>query len=362
MAQVGLEQVRKVYPQGGHVAVAGATFDIADGERIVLVGPSGCGKSTLLRMIAGLESITAGTLRIGERVVNDVPPKERDIAMVFQSYALYPHMTVAENMAFALQLRKLPAQEISARVQAAAQMLELGSMLERKPGQLSGGQRQRVALGRALVRQPQVFLLDEPLSNLDAKLRAGMRAEIARIHAQTGTTMIYVTHDQVEAMTLGQRIVVLKDGEVQQVDTPMALYRQPANLFVATFLGSPAMNTLRGTLQADGGPVLDLGDDQRVRLDGAQLPAGSIGQEVVIGIRPEHLSVAADGAAMLTPTVTSLEPVGNEVFVNLQLGDTTLVARLPPENPPEAGRPVGMSLRGRELLFFDPQSGRRLPA
>ena len=362
MAKVGLEQVRKVYPQGGHVAVAGATFEIADGERIVLVGPSGCGKSTLLRMIAGLESITAGTLRIGERVVNDVPPKERDIAMVFQSYALYPHMTVAENMAFALQLRKLPAQEITARVQAAAQMLELGSMLERKPGQLSGGQRQRVALGRALVRQPQVFLLDEPLSNLDAKLRAGMRAEIARIHAQTGTTMIYVTHDQVEAMTLGQRIVVLKDGEVQQVDTPMALYRQPANLFVATFLGSPAMNTLRGTLQTDGGPLLELGDGLRVRLDGANLPSGSIGQEVVVGIRPEHLSVAGDGAAMLTPTVTTLEPVGNEVFVNLQLGGHQLVARLPPENPPEAGRSVGLSLRGPELLFFDPRSGSRLPA
>ena len=362
MAKVSLEQVRKVYSEGGHVAVAGATFEIADGERIVLVGPSGCGKSTLLRMIAGLESITSGTLRIGERVVNDVAPKERDIAMVFQSYALYPHMTVAENMAFALKLGKRPAAEIGARVQAAASMLELTGMLERKPAQLSGGQRQRVALGRALVRQPQVFLLDEPLSNLDAKLRAGMRAEIARIHAQTGTTMIYVTHDQVEAMTLGQRIVVLRDGEVQQVDTPMALYRQPANLFVATFLGSPAMNTLRGTLHADGGPVLELGEGQRIRLDGAALPRSAIGGEVVVGIRPEHLSVATDATAMLTPTVTTLEPVGNEVFVNLQLGEHQLVARLAPEDPPEEGRPIGLSLRGRELLFFDPRSGSRLLA
>ena len=362
MAKVGLEQVRKVYPEGGHVAVTGATFDIADGERIVLVGPSGCGKSTLLRMIAGLESITSGSLRIGDRVVNDVPPKERDIAMVFQSYALYPHMTVAENMAFALQLRKLPKAQIDARLGEAAAVLELGSLLQRKPAQLSGGQRQRVALGRALVRQPQVFLLDEPLSNLDAKLRAGMRAEIARIHAQTGTTMIYVTHDHVEAMTLGQRIVILKDGEVQQVDTPMALYRDPANLFVATFLGSPAMNTLRGTLHTDGGPALELGEGLHIRLDGAQLPVAAIGREVVVGIRPEHLSVAADGAAMLMPTVTSLEPVGNEVFVNLQLGESQLVARLPPENPPEQGRVVGLSLRGRELLFFDPQSGSRLPA
>ena len=361
MAKVGLEQVRKVYPEGSHVAVAGATFDITDGERIVLVGPSGCGKSTLLRMIAGLESITSGTLRIGERVVNEVAPKERDIAMVFQSYALYPHMTVAENMAFALQLRKLPRSEIEARVREAAAILELGALLERKPAQLSGGQRQRVALGRALVRQPQVFLLDEPLSNLDAKLRAGMRAEIARIHARTGTTMIYVTHDQVEAMTLGQRIVVMRDGVVQQIDTPMALYRNPANLFVATFLGSPAMNTVEGMLVIDDGPALVLADGQRVRLDGARLPAG-LPRHVVAGIRPEHLAVVADGQAMLSATVDTVEPVGNEVFVNLRIGALSLVARLPPEQAPVEGGSLGLSLRAADVLFFDPASGERLAA
>jgi multiple sugar transport system ATP-binding protein len=361
MAKVGLEQVRKVYPEGNHVAVAGATFDIADGERIVLVGPSGCGKSTLLRMIAGLESITSGTLRIGERVVNDVAPKERDIAMVFQSYALYPHMTVAENMAFALQLRKLPGADIDARVREAADMLELGALLERKPAQLSGGQRQRVALGRALVRQPQVFLLDEPLSNLDAKLRAGMRAEIARIHARTGTTMIYVTHDQVEAMTLGQRIVVMRDGVVQQIDTPMSLYRNPANLFVATFLGSPAMNTLEGMLDVDEGPALVLADGQRVRLQGAGLPA-RLPRQVVAGIRPEHLAVSGPGQAMFSATVETVEPVGNEVFVNLRLGTLPLVARVPPEHAPVEGASLGLTLRAPDVLFFDPASGARLAA
>ncbi len=359
MAEVRLERVRKVYPQGGHVAIADASFTVADGERLVLVGPSGCGKSTLLRMIAGLESITAGTLRIGERVVNDVAPKDRDIAMVFQSYALYPHMTVAENLSFALQLRRLPAADIASRVGQAAEMLGLDGMLQRKPAQLSGGQRQRVALGRALVRQPQVFLLDEPLSNLDAKLRAGMRAEIARIHARTGTTMIYVTHDQVEAMTLGQRIVVMKDGVVQQIDTPMALYRNPANLFVATFLGSPAMNTVEGALELDDGPMLVLADGQRVRLDGARLPAG-LPRQVIAGIRPEHLAVATDGQAMLSATVDTVEPVGNEVFVNLRMGVVLLVARLPPEQAPVEGQALGLTLRAPEVLFFDPASGERL--
>ena len=359
MAEVRLEHVRKVYPQGGHVAIADASFTVADGERLVLVGPSGCGKSTLLRMIAGLESITSGTLRIGERVVNEVAPKDRDIAMVFQSYALYPHMTVAENLSFALQLRKLPAADIASRVGQAAEMLGLDGMLERKPAQLSGGQRQRVALGRALVRQPQVFLLDEPLSNLDAKLRAGMRAEIARIHARTGTTMIYVTHDQVEAMTLGQRIVVMKDGVVQQIDTPMKLYRDPANLFVATFLGSPAMNTVDGVLDRDDGPVLVLADGQRVQLEGARLPVGWP-RQVVAGIRPEHLAVAGEGQVMLSATVDTVEPVGNEVFVNLRMGEVVLVARLPPEQAPVEGQALGLTLRAPDVLFFDPASGERL--
>src|SRR5690348_12331991 len=241
MAGVRLEAVRKVYPNG-HVAVAGATFDAAHGELLVLVGPSGCGKSTLLRMIAGLESITSGTLAIGERVVNDVPPRDRDIAMVFQNYALYPHMTVAQNLAFGLALRKTARTEIDRRVHEAAKMLNLDGVLAQKPAQLSGGQRQRVALGRALVRKPAVFLLDEPLSNLDAKLRLGTRVEIAKLHRKLGATMIYVTHDQIEAMTLGRRIVVMNSGEIQQIDTPMQLYRKPANVFVAGFVGSPAMN------------------------------------------------------------------------------------------------------------------------
>ncbi|RZA12599.1 MAG: ATP-binding cassette domain-containing protein, partial [Lysobacteraceae bacterium] len=304
MAEVVLEHVRKVYPQGGHVAIADASFSIGDGERLVLVGPSGCGKSTLLRMIAGLETITSGMLRIGGRVVNDVAPKDRDIAMVFQGYALYPHMTVAENMAFALQLRKLPKAGIEARVREAADMLELTAMLDRKPAQLSGGQRQRVALGRALVRQPRVFLLDEPLSNLDARLRAGMRAEIARIHARTGTTMVYVTHDQVEAMTLGQRIVVLKDGVVQQIDTPMALYREPANLFVATFLGSPAMNVLRARVVVADGAWLQLDDGTRIPLPpDTALAREGVGPEWDVGIRPEDLHLAGAGEPHLAACV-----------------------------------------------------------
>ncbi|RZA19234.1 MAG: sn-glycerol-3-phosphate ABC transporter ATP-binding protein UgpC [Lysobacteraceae bacterium] len=359
MARVQLDQVRKVYPDG-HVAVAGASFEVADGERLVLVGPSGCGKSTLLRMIAGLEDISSGTLRIGERVVNDLPPKDRDIAMVFQSYALYPHMSVARNLGFALELRGMPRDEIDRRVREAADVLELGAMLGRKPAQLSGGQRQRVALGRALVRQPQVFLLDEPLSNLDAKLRAGMRAEITRLHARLGTTMVYVTHDQIEAMTLGQRIVVLKDGLVQQIDTPMALYDHPANLFVATFLGSPAMNVVQGRLQRQDGLVLDAGNDVRLRLDGTEVPPAWLGREVALGIRPEDLKPAGDGEGALTARVETVEPVGNEIFVNMRLGAMPLVARLPPDRMPAEGAALALALRPDRLHFFDPASGDRL--
>ena len=361
MARVVLEQVRKVYPDG-HVAVAGASFEVADGERLVLVGPSGCGKSTLLRMIAGLEPISSGTLRIGERVVNGLPPKDRDIAMVFQSYALYPHMSVARNLGFALELRGMPRDGIDRRVREAADVLELGSMLERKPSQLSGGQRQRVALGRALVRQPQVFLLDEPLSNLDAKLRAGMRAEIARLHARLGTTMIYVTHDQIEAMTLGQRIVVLKDGLIQQIDTPMALYDHPDNLFVATFLGSPAMNVVHGRLQREDGLLLDAGEGVRIRLDGADVQDAWLGRELALGIRPEHLLPADGKGVALEPRVETVEPVGNEVFVNMRLGTTPLVARLPPEHMPLEGSVLRLALRPDRLHFFDPASGERLAA
>ncbi|ATD67735.1 MULTISPECIES: sn-glycerol-3-phosphate ABC transporter ATP-binding protein UgpC [Luteimonas] len=360
MAQVRFDAVRKVYPNG-FVGVAGASFEVVDGELLVLVGPSGCGKSTLLRMVAGLEAISDGTLTIGDRVVNDVAPKDRDIAMVFQSYALYPHMSVAENLAFGLKLRGQSKSEIAARVTEAAQMLELDQVLDRKPGQLSGGQRQRVALGRALVRQPQVFLLDEPLSNLDAKLRSGMRVEIARLHRKLGTTMIYVTHDQIEAMTLGQRIVVLKDGRIQQIDTPMALYERPANLFVATFLGSPAMNVLRGRLERDGRSwTLEAGDEVSLALGEAEFPPDWAGREVDLGIRPEHLLPAAAGAASLAPVVEVVEPVGSEVFANLRLGRHALIARLPPDRVPVPGETLPLSIPSGRVHAFDVGTGERL--
>ena len=338
MAAVRLEQVRKVYADG-HVAVSGATFDVADGELLVLVGPSGCGKSTLLRMIAGLEDITSGTLRIGGRVVNAVAPKDRDIAMVFQNYALYPHMTVAENLAFGLKLRGLDRAAVKQRIDAAADTLGLAGLLHKRPGELSGGQRQRVALGRALVREPAVFLLDEPLSNLDAKLRHSVRTEIARLHRRLGATMVYVTHDQVEAMTLGQRIVVMKDGHVQQIDTPMALYEKPANLFVAGFLGSPAMNLLRGEIA------------QRFSPHGQR--------EVVLGIRPEHLRLAA-GEGALQAQVELVEPVGNETFVHLRCGEHALVARSLPEHAPRTGETVGFDIEPGRPHFFDAATGERL--
>jgi len=360
MANVQLDSLRKVYPDGDFVAVAGATFEVADGELLVLVGPSGCGKSTLLRMLAGLESITSGTLRIGGRVVNDVAPKERDIAMVFQSYALYPHMTVSENLAFGLKLRGHDRATIAARVDEAAKILELDQLLDRRPAALSGGQRQRVALGRALVRQPQVFLLDEPLSNLDAKLRMSMRVEIARLHRRLGATMVYVTHDQIEAMTLGQRIVVLKDGEIQQIDTPMALYDRPANLFVAGFLGSPAMNLLPGRLAQDGGLYLDLGDGLHLPLDGHGPPAEWNGRDLVLGIRPEHLLRAGTGDRAFAPVVEVVEPVGHEVFVNLRFGPHVLIARLPPGDLPVPGETLPLCLAPGRTHAFDPGSGLAL--
>ncbi|BCT94031.1 sugar ABC transporter ATP-binding protein [Lysobacter caseinilyticus] len=359
MAQVSLEQVRKVYPAAKgtqpHVAVAGATFDVADGELLVLVGPSGCGKSTLLRMIAGLESITSGTLRIGDRVVNDVAPKDRDIAMVFQNYALYPHMDVAGNLGFGLKLRGASKDEIARRVGEAAKTLELDALLARKPGALSGGQRQRVALGRALVRDPQVFLLDEPLSNLDAKLRTGMRVEIARLHRQLGATMVYVTHDQVEAMTLGQRIVVLKDGHVQQIDTPMALYERPANLFVATFLGSPAMNVLRGRVVRADGLSLDMGEGVRVPLGEGAVPEAWIDRDIAIGVRPEHLVPAPAGG--VSPVVEMVEALGNETLVNLRLGAQALVARVAPHAAPSVGSAMPLALAAGQWHAFDAGSG-----
>ncbi len=361
MATVVLDRLRKVYPDG-HVAVAGASVEVADGELLVLVGPSGCGKSTLLRMIAGLEAITDGTLAIDGRTVNDVAPKDRDIAMVFQSYALYPHMTVAENLAFGLKLRGYPKVEIAQRIQAAADTLELGALLQRRPAALSGGQRQRVALGRALVRHPKVFLLDEPLSNLDAKLRTSMRTEIARLHRSLAATMIYVTHDQIEAMTLGQRIVVMKDGEIQQIDTPMTLYRQPANLFVATFLGSPAMNILRGRLVVEGGaPGLALADGLVLQLPELAIDPQWLGRDLDIGVRPEHLLRCENGGMPhFGAELEVIEPVGSEAFAYLRYGTHALISRFAPENLPEPGATVPLRIAPGHMHLFDAVDGRHL--
>jgi multiple sugar transport system ATP-binding protein len=355
MAAVTLRAVRKVY--NTTVAVEDGTFTVADGELLVLVGPSGCGKSTVLRLIAGLEEPTSGTIMIGERDVTQLEPRDRDIAMVFQSYALYPHMTVERNLGFGLQLRGHDAADIEKRVKHAAQTLELTQFMDRLPRQLSGGQRQRVALGRALVRNPQVFLLDEPLSNLDAKLRASTRAEIARLHRSLGTTMIYVTHDQVEAMTLGQRIVVLDRGVIQQIDAPMKIYDRPVNLFVAGFLGNPAMNLLRGRLRQESGAVLE-GEGAKLRIPAL---SGQPGQEIFAGIRPEDLHVV-DGATAgsLTGTVELIESVGSEAFVHATSGGWKLIARSSPYNLPALGAPIALQPAPERLHFFDAQTGKRL--
>ncbi|HEY0198649.1 MAG TPA: sn-glycerol-3-phosphate ABC transporter ATP-binding protein UgpC [Rhodanobacter sp.] len=363
MAAVCLDKLRKVYPNG-NVGVDEASFAIADGELLVLVGPSGCGKTTLLRMIAGLESISSGTLSIDGRVVNDVAPKDRDIAMVFQNYALYPHMSVAENLGFGLRLRGYKQADIDRRVAEAARTLELESRLASRPAALSGGQRQRVALGRALVRDPKVFLLDEPLSNLDAKLRLSMRVEIARLHRQLKATMIYVTHDQIEAMTLGQRIVVLDGGVVQQIDTPMNLYDRPANLFVAGFVGSPAMNLLRGTLRFDRGWSLATGPGDIALGEPPQAAAWKpwLDREVVLGIRPEDLQPADAARAVLRAQVEVVEPVGNEIFLNLRHGMQALVSRISPRTLPEPGSSMPMGLATERLHLFDAAAGARIGA
>ena len=366
MATVRLEGVRKIYQDGGHVAVQGVDLEVAHGEFVVLVGPSGCGKSTTLRMIAGLESITAGRLYIGERLVNDVPPKDRDIAMVFQNYALYPHMTVRENLAFALKLRRLSAAEIDTRVRRAADTLGLVDVLDRKPRQLSGGQRQRVAVGRAIVREPAVFLFDEPLSNLDAKLRVQTRREISKLHRDLGATMIYVTHDQVEAMTLGDRIVVMNAGRVQQVDTPLALYDRPANRFVAGFIGSPAMNFVEGTVSDDrGARSLVTGDGAfSVPLPRQIAASISVGSRIVLGIRPEDLETS-DGSARgdvvsITGRVDLVEPLGNETFVHATVGSHVMTVRVASRDLPHAGTEVGLLLDPAKAHWFDAASGDRL--
>ena len=352
MASVGIREVRKAF--GSTNVLHGVSVDIRDGEFVILVGPSGCGKSTLLRMIAGLENISGGEIRIGERVVNDVPPKERDIAMVFQNYALYPHLTVRENMAFSMRIRKARAAEIDERVSKAAQILGLTHLLDRYPRQLSGGQRQRVAMGRAIVRDPQVFLFDEPLANLDAKLRVAMRTEIKELHQRLKTTTIYVTHDQIEAMTMADRIVVMHDGVVEQIGPPLELYDRPDNLFVAGFIGSPAMNFVNGTVRRNGNLVFAADSGLTIPLNEA--PAGIEGRKLVLGMRPEHFDLARDGIAA---EVVVVEPTGSETMlaVRAQGQDFTCVLReRVSEGPGET-----VYLRPNRVHFFDAESGRRLP-
>jgi multiple sugar transport system ATP-binding protein len=369
MARVVLENLSKVYSQKNGPAVPGVrdlNLSIADGEFMVLVGPSGCGKSTTLRLIAGLETASAGTVRIDDRVVNDVPPKDRDLAMVFQNYALYPHMTVFENLAFGLRQRRLPAAEIDDRVRAAAVMLGLDPLLLRRPAALSGGQRQRVAVGRAIVRQPKVFLFDEPLSNLDAKMRAGTRAELSRLHARLGATMVYVTHDQMEAMTMGDRICVMHDGRIMQVAPPLELYDRPANLFVAGFIGSPPMNLLPGRLAATAGAgefVADAttGTPLRVPLTGtlAELARSQPGRAVVLGVRPEHLTTG-DAATAFTVRVDVVEPMGAETFVHLDTGARPLIGRFPPQVRPARGDSLRISFVPDKLHLFAADTAQAL--
>jgi multiple sugar transport system ATP-binding protein len=355
MASVLVRDVRKAF--GTTQVIHGVDISIADGEFVVLVGPSGCGKSTLLRMIAGLESITAGEIRIGERVVNNVPPKERDIAMVFQNYALYPHMTVAANMAFSLKLRGAPRREIETRVRRAAEILGLQQLLDRYPRQLSGGQRQRVAMGRAIVRDPQVFLFDEPLSNLDAKLRVQMRTEIKELHQRLKTTTVYVTHDQIEAMTMADKIVVLHDGVVEQIGAPLDLYDRPDNLFVAGFIGSPAMNCLKGSLRLNGKAEFE--GPQGVRLPLAAAPAGSDGRPVVYGVRPEHFMLAPDGAEA---EVQVIEPTGAEIQVVAKMGGADIIAVFRERHRFKPGEKIRLKPELDLVHLFDGPTGKRLNA
>jgi multiple sugar transport system ATP-binding protein len=354
MARVEIRGVRKSF--GSTEVLHGVDIRIEDGEFVVLVGPSGCGKSTLLRMIAGLEEITGGEIAIGERVVNDVAPKERDIAMVFQNYALYPHMSVFDNMAFSLRLAKRDGREIEERVQRAAQILGLTQLLERYPRQLSGGQRQRVAMGRAIVRDPQVFLFDEPLSNLDAKLRVQMRTEIKELHQRLGTTSVYVTHDQIEAMTMADKIVVMHDGNVEQIGSPLELYDRPANLFVAGFIGSPAMNFLRGTYRRDGRSAsVVLAHGARVEAPATSAPDGA---SVVCGIRPEHLSIAEDGQG-LSGKVAVVEPTGADTHVVVRVGDLDILAVFRERHAFEPGQTITLRPAVAQAHLFDEGGGKR---
>ncbi len=361
MAGLQLKNIVKKYPNG-FVAVNDFNLDIADKEFIIFVGPSGCGKSTTLRMIAGLEEISGGELLIGDKVMNDVAPKDRDIAMVFQNYALYPHMTVYDNMAFGLKLRKTPKDEIDKKVKDAAKILDIEHLLDRKPKALSGGQRQRVAMGRAIVREPKVFLMDEPLSNLDAKLRVQMRTEISKLHQRLQTTFVYVTHDQTEAMTLGTRIVVMKDGYIQQVDSPTNLYHKPNNLFVAGFIGSPQMNFINATVVEEGGSLYLSFAEYKIKIpvNKAEIVknGGYVGKEVVFGIRPEDLHdepafVENAPEATMTCNVEVTEMLGSEIFLYLSVAGSNIVARVDPRSTAKAGDSIKLGVDTNRLHIFD---------
>jgi len=365
MAQVIFKNVNKIFDKNV-VAVKDASAEVKDKELVVLVGPSGCGKSTLLRLVAGLEEATSGEIFIDDRLVNDVPPKDRDIAMVFQNYALYPHMSVFDNMAFGLKMRKFPKEEIKKRVEEAAQILDIAHLLERKPKALSGGQRQRVALGRAIVRKPKVFLFDEPLSNLDAKLRAQMRAEISKLHTRLEATMIYVTHDQVEAMSMGERIVVLKDGIIQQYDEPLHLYDRPVNKFVAGFIGSPAMNFFEGEIRKNGELHFRDGDlTIRIPLNREPSLSPHLGKKVIFGIRPEHIAygsaaIAQSDDAQVKATVEVFEPLGSEVYLYLNLHGRSFIARTKVETIPKAGTEINVTFDMSRAHFFEGENEKAI--
>jgi multiple sugar transport system ATP-binding protein len=355
MASVSLKKLDKSY--GALRIVKGIDLEIADGEFVVFVGPSGCGKSTTLRMVAGLETITGGEICIGDRPVNKLPPRERDIAMVFQDYALYPHKTVRENMGFSLKVRGTSVADSNKRINEAAEILGISHLLDRRPGQLSGGQRQRVAMGRAIVRRPQVFLFDEPLSNLDAKLRGQVRTEIKRLHQQLGTTIIYVTHDQVEAMTLADRIVILRGGDIEQVGTPDEVYNRPNSVFVGGFVGSPAMNFSNAKLNGDR---LVFGDGNALPF--AALRSGRAaaveGQEMIVGIRPEHFTAAEASEVQLAVKVQVVEPLGSDTLVHFQLGSEVLTARMPPEIRIRAGDDIRIGIDPSKIHLFDAATQR----
>ena len=366
MAEVLLKNVSKVY-EGGTLAVKDANIEVKDKEFMVLVGPSGCGKSTTLRMIAGLEDITEGELYIDGKFVNDVPPKNRDIAMVFQNYALYPHMSVYDNMAFGLKLRKFPKEEIKERVNNAAEILGITELLERKPKALSGGQRQRVAVGRAIVRKPKVFLFDEPLSNLDAKLRVQMRTEISKLHQKLQATMIYVTHDQTEAMTMGDRIVIMKDGLIQQIDTPLKLYNNPVNKFVAGFIGSPAMNFIEGKIiREDGVVFIDKEEKVKIKISENHIEKleNYVDEEMTAGIRPENIHYNKSDSRITGQEVEVkldvTEPMGNEIFLYFEISGSDMIARIPAVEEPEPGQRLKLYFDASKMHFFDSKTEKNI--